>query len=235
LQFSIKAAALATSVPASAKLRRMKDRVDAILDRSQAVYLESLLPPRDALLARMEEFAADEGQPIADPEVAQTMRILLRAKRPRHIVEVGTNIGYSVIVMGREGGAGCVLETIELNRGVLATAKGFVAEAELACEVRFHEGAALDVLPKLAGPFDFVFIDCVKTEYGDYLDALLPKLETGAMIVCDNLLWKGQVARGVHDPATDALRRFNERIVADPRLLTIILPLGDGLGISVVQ
>ena len=74
----------------------MKDRVDAILDRSQAVYLESLLPPRDALLARMEEFAADEGQPIADPEVAQTMRILLRAKRPRHIVEVGTNIGYSV-------------------------------------------------------------------------------------------------------------------------------------------
>lgn len=213
----------------------MKDRVDAILDRSQAVYLESILAPRDALLARMEEFAADNVQPIADPEVAQMMRILVRTKRPRRIIEVGTNIGYSVIVMGREVGAGGVVETIELDRGILAHAKGFVAEAELECAVKFHEGAALDVLARLDGTFDFVFIDCVKTEYGDYLDALLPKLERGAMIVCDNLLWKGQVARGVHDAATDALREFNRRITTDPRLLTIVLPLGDGLGISIVQ
>jgi predicted O-methyltransferase YrrM len=213
----------------------MKDRVDAILKRSQAEYLESLLPPRDALLARMEEHAAEDGQPIADPEVAQMMRVLVRAARPRRIVEVGTNIGYSVIVLGRECGAGCVVETIELDRGILTTAKGFVAEAELACDVRFHEGAALDVLPRLDGPFDFAFIDCVKSEYGDYLNQLLPKLSSGAMIVCDNLLWKGQVAEGVHDKSTDALRDFNKRITNDPRLLTIVLPLGDGLGISIVQ
>ena len=67
----------------------MKDRVDAILDRSQAVYLESILPPRDALLVRMEEFAADENQPIADPEVAQMIRILVRTKRPRRIAARG--------------------------------------------------------------------------------------------------------------------------------------------------
>jgi caffeoyl-CoA O-methyltransferase len=213
----------------------MKDRVDAILDRAQAVYLETLLPPRDALLVRMEEFAAESGQPIADPEVAQMIRILVRAKRPRRVIEVGTNIGYSVIVMGRECGRGGVVETIELDRGILARAKGFVAEAQLECDVRFHEGAALDVLRRLEGNFDFVFIDCVKTEYGDYLDALMPLLEPGAMIVCDNLLWKGQVARGVHDPSTDALRAFNQRITNDPRLMTIVLPLGDGLGISLVQ
>jgi predicted O-methyltransferase YrrM len=100
--------------------------------------------------------------------------------------------------------------------------------------VVFHEGAALDVLPRLTGPFDFVFIDCVKTEYEAYLDALLPKLERGAVIVCDNLLWKGQVATGTHDSATDALRSFNKRIATDPRLLTTILPVGDGTGVSVV-
>ena len=213
----------------------MKDRVDAILKRSQAEYLETLLPPRDALLARMEEYAAENGQPIADPEVAQMMRLLVQAKRPRHLIEVGTNIGYSVIVLGREGGAGAVVETIELDRGILARAKGFVSEAQLECDVRFHEGAALDVIPRLEGPFDFVFIDCVKSEYGDYLDQLLSKLAPGAIIVCDNLLWKGQVAEGVHDTATDALRRFNDRISNDPRLMSIVLPLGDGLGISVVQ
>jgi caffeoyl-CoA O-methyltransferase len=99
---------------------------------------------------------------------------------------------------------------------------------------RVSRGAALDVLPRLTGPFDFVFIDCVKTEYEDYLDALLPKLERGAVIVCDNLLWKGRVAAGEHDAATDALRAFNARIASDERLITSILPVGDGTGVSVV-
>jgi predicted O-methyltransferase YrrM len=213
----------------------MKRRADAILKSAQAEYLEQLTPPRDPLLARVEDFAAKNNHPIADPEVAQFERILVRAKAPRHILEVGTNIGYSVIAMGRECGRSTVLETIELNPDILATAKNFVAEAKLQCEVRFHQGAALEVIPRLGGPFDFVFIDCVKTEYEAYLDQLLPKLERGAMIVCDNLLWGGSVAEGEHDPATDALRKFNQRIATDPRLTTVILPLGDGTGVSIVK
>ena len=213
----------------------MKAGIDKILKLPQAEYLDSLLPPRDALLARVEEYAAQHGHPIADPEVAQAMRVLLKARRPRRLVEVGTNIGYSVIVMGREVGAGAVVETIELDRDILAVAKGFVEEASLQCDVRFHQGAALEVLPRLDGPFDFAFIDCVKSEYEGYLDALLPKLERGAMIVCDNLLWGGRVAEGVRDASTDALRAFNRRITTDPRLTTTIVAVGDGLGVSVVN
>ena len=213
----------------------MKRRADAILKRAQAEYLDKLTPPRDPLLARVEEFAAKHDHPIADPEVAQLERILVRATSPRHILEVGTNIGYSVIVMGRECGRETVLETIELNPDTLKIARGFVADAKLKCDVRFHKGAALDVIPRLSGPFDFVFIDCVKTEYEAYLDQLMPKLERGATIVCDNLLWGGAVADGEHDPSTDALRKFNQRISTDPRLTTIILPLGDGTGISIVN
>lgn len=212
----------------------MKDRIDAILRRSQAEYLESLLPARDALLEHMEKFAEEHGHPIADPEVAQLLRALVRTKCPRRVLEVGTNIGYSVIVMGRECDDEAVIETIEIDHNTLTTARQFVSEAALPCRVVFHEGAALDVLPRLTGPFDFLFIDCVKTEYEDYLDALLPKLERGAVIVCDNLLWKGRVAAGEHDAATDALRAFNKRLATDPRLITTILPLGDGTGISVV-
>lgn len=213
----------------------MKERMDAILRRNQAEYLDSLLPLRDALLERMEAFAAEHGHPIADAEVAQLMRGLVRMKQPRRVLEVGTNIGYSVIVLGRECDPDVVLETIEIDHETLATAKQFVAEAELPCRVVFHEGAALDVLPRLTGPFDFVFIDCVKTEYEDYLDALLPKLERGAVIVCDNLLWKGRVAAGEHDAATDALRAFNHRIATDSHLITSIVAVGDGTGISVVK
>ncbi|HEY0160003.1 MAG TPA: O-methyltransferase [Thermoanaerobaculia bacterium] len=212
----------------------MKDRIDAILRRNQAEYLESLLPERDALLEQMEKFAEEHGHPIADPEVAQLMRALVKMKQPRRVLEVGTNIGYSVIVIGRECAPEVVVETIEIDHNTLTTARRFVAEASLPCRVVFHEGAALDVLPRLTGPFDFVFIDCVKTEYEDYLDALLPKLERGAVIVCDNLLWKGRVAAGEHDAATDALRAFNRRLATDPRLISSVLPVGDGTGVSVV-
>jgi predicted O-methyltransferase YrrM len=212
----------------------MKDRIDAILRRNQAEYLDSLLPDRDALLEQMEKFAEENGHPIADPEVAQLMRTLLRVKCPRRVLEIGTNIGYSVVVIGRECDPEAVVETIEIDHNTLTTARGFVAEANLPCRVVFHEGAALDILPRLTGPFDYVFIDCVKTEYGDYLDALLPKLERGAVIVCDNLLWKGRVAAGDHDAATDALRAFNKRIATDPRLITSVMAVGDGTGLSVV-
>ncbi|MEO8033879.1 MAG: O-methyltransferase [Acidobacteriota bacterium] len=213
----------------------MKDRADAILRPAQARYLDSILPLRDGLLERIESFAAEHGHPIADPEVAQLMRVLIRTRRPKRIVEIGTNIGYSVIVMGRELPADGVVETIELNRAILDTARKFVGEAKLECQVIFHEGAALEVIPRLQGSFDLVFIDCVKTEYEAYLDALLPKLEEGALIVCDNLLWKGNVADGFHDASTDALRAFNLRLSTDPRLVTTILPVGDGTGISVVR
>jgi predicted O-methyltransferase YrrM len=212
----------------------MKDRIDAILRRNQAEYLDNLLPPRDALLEHIEKFAGENDQPIADPEVAQLVRSLVRMKRPRRLIEVGTNIGYSVIVMGRECDADAVVETIEIDHNTLSTARRFVAEAALPCRVVFHEGAALEVLPRLTGPFDFVFIDCVKTEYDDYLEALLPKIERGGVIVCDNLLWKGRVAAGEHDAATDALRAFNRRLASDPRLITSILAVGDGTGVSVV-
>jgi predicted O-methyltransferase YrrM len=212
----------------------VKDRIDAILRRNQAEYLASILPAREALLERMEKFAEENDHPIADPEVAQLLATLVRMKRPRRILEIGTNIGYSVVVMGRGCDAEAVIETIEIDHNTLSAARGFVAEAALPCRVVFHEGAALEVLPRLTGPFDFVFIDCVKTEYGGYLDALMPKVERGGVIVCDNLLWKGRVAAGEHDAATDALRAFNKRLSTDPKLVTSILPLGDGTGVSVV-
>jgi predicted O-methyltransferase YrrM len=213
----------------------MKDRADAILQRAQAQYLDAILPPRDALLGRIEEYARENGQPIADPEVAQLMRVLLGVKRPKRVLEVGTNIGYSVIVMGRELDADAMLETIEIDPGTLNVARGFVKEAELRCSVVFHRGAALEVIAGLEGVFDFVFIDCVKTEYEQYLDGILPRMKSGGVIVCDNLLWKGQVASGVRDASTDALRAFNQRIATDERLLTTILPVGDGTGISIVR
>jgi caffeoyl-CoA O-methyltransferase len=215
----------------------VKSRPDAIIHADQSRYLDALLPPRDELLSEMEAYAGRNRQPIADPEVAQLMRNLVRLQRPRHLLEIGTNIGYSVVVLGRELDAGAVLETIEIDREMVETAREFTSRAGLSAGIVFHNGAALDVLPQLAGPFDFVFIDCVKTEYERYLDLLLPRMVAGGLIVCDNLLWKGEVAQqhAERSPEALALDRFNRRIMSDPRLDSIVLPLGDGVGLSVVR
>lgn len=217
----------------------MKSGLDRILRRAQAEYLDSLVAPRDALLERMERFASESNQPIADPEVAQLIRIIARLVGPARVLEVGTNIGYSVIVIGRECGSSTVIESIEIDPTLIAKARSFIDDARLAPKVVIHEGAALEVLATLDGPFDFVFIDCVKTEYSGYLELVKPKLSPGAVIVCDNLLWKGQVAEGARTDAdiesTAAIARFNGQISNDPDLITTILPLGDGVGISVLK
>jgi predicted O-methyltransferase YrrM len=217
----------------------MKDRIDAILRRQQAEYLDSLVPSRDELLAEMEHFAAENNHPIADPEVAQFIRMIVRLQQPKRIVEVGTNIGYSVIVMGRELPRDAKIETIELNRSILETAKSFVTRASLKCQVDFLEGAALEVLPTMPPGVDLAFIDCVKTEYPDYLCELLPKMNRGGVIVADNVLWKGQVAEGAMKPSEEAstakLRDFNRILTTDSRFLTSVLPVGDGLSFTIVS
>ena len=213
----------------------MKSSIDAILQKDQATYLDSLVPPGDELLLEMERLAAEEHQPIADREVAQLLRVLVRLRAPRRVLEIGTNIGYSVVVMGREMEAGSQLESIEIDPRLAGVARTNARRAGLRCEVTIHEGAALDVLPGLHGPFDLVFVDCLKHEYVDYLDAVIGKLSPGALILADNVLWKGQVARGISDRETSGIRRFNERITTDPRLVSAILPTGDGVSVSVYR
>lgn len=211
----------------------MKSSLDAIIHDEQARYLDGLLPFRDALLIEIEGYAQEHRQPIADPEVAQLMRVLVRAHRPKRILEIGTNIGYSVIVLGREVGDGAVIETIEIDAATLDVARDFVRRAGIGPEIVFHNAPALEVLPRLEGVFDFVFIDCVKTEYEDYVDIILPKLRSGGLMVFDNLLWKGEVAKGDLSPEPQALAALNKRIMNDENLVSIVLPLSDGVGISV--
>lgn len=213
----------------------MRSVIDAILHRAQAEYLDSILPPDDPLLEEMKLYAKEHRHPIADREVAQLMRVLLAMRPAKRILEVGTNIGYSVVVMGRAC-PDAVIETIEIDQETLDVANEFVARGDVQATVIFHQGAALDVIPRLDGPFDFVFIDCVKTEYTAYLDLLMPKIASGGVVVCDNLLWKGQVAtegESSRDRATAALHQFNEQFVMHPNLVSTVVAVGDGTGIAV--
>ena len=212
----------------------MKHGKATILQPEQERYLERLLPPRDALLREMEELARAEDVPVSDPEVARLLAILARALGARRILEVGTAIGYGTLWLAR-GAPEARVVTIDKDPGQLARARGYLERAGVADRVDLVEGAALDVLPGLEGPFDLVFIDAVKQEYRRYLDQILPKLRVGGLMAVDNLLWKGHVADPDEDPEDEvarSMRAFNGYFIMHPQLQATVLPLGDGLGIA---
>ena len=214
----------------------MKARIDAIIQREQAEYLENLHPSNTGLLAEMESYAAEHHVPIADREVALFLEITARAIEARRALECGMAIGYSVIHLARGMEDGLVI-TIDPSDEMIKAAEGYFLQAGVRERVQVEKGYALEVIPRLNETFDLVFIDAVKEEYQGYLDLALPKLRAGGVIICDNLLWGGQVAGEIRAPdqktSTEALREFNQYFVNHPQLRAEVLPVGDGLGYGV--
>lgn len=215
----------------------MKARADAIIQLNQANYLERLHPANAGLLAEMESYAAEHRVPIADREVALFLEITARAIKARRALECGMAIGYSVIhILQGMTGDGRVT-TIDPSDEMIKAGEGYLARAGLRDRADIHKGYALEVIPELNETFDLLFIDAVKEEYRGYLDLALPKLRQGGVVICDNLLWGGQVAGEIRSldqqSSTEALRSFNDYFVSHPQLRAEVLPVGDGLGYAV--
>ena len=215
----------------------MKAKLDAIIQREQAEYLDNLLPASDSLLAEMEDYAAEHRVPIADREVALFLEITARATKAKRALECGMAIGYSVIHLLRGMGSDGRVVTIDPSDEMIAAAEGYFDRAGLRQQVDLHKGYALEVIPQLTETFDLLFIDAVKEEYRGYLDLALPLLRTGGVVICDNLLWGGQVAGEIRSEdqkaSTEALREFNHYFVNHPQLRAQVLAVGDGLGYGV--
>lgn len=215
----------------------MKGASDAILNADQAGYLERIESRRDVLLQEMERYAAEHGEPISDPEVASFLAVTTRALAPKTVVEVGTNIGYGAIVLGRAAGPSARVITIELDPARVEVARGFLRRANVPAEVELRQAEALEELRRIPFEIDLVYIDCVKEDYPAYLDVVVPKLSPKGVVIADNVLWKGLVASASvpehEEKRVAALRSFNEKITTDPRLRGVILPLGDGVAYAV--
>ena len=215
----------------------MKAKIDAIIQREQAEYLDQLHPASIGLFAEMEAFAAEHRVPIADREVALFLEITARAVNARRVLEIGMAIGYSVLHLLRGMPADGLVVTIEPSEEMIARARGYFERADVGGRVRVERGLALEVIPQLKETFDLVYLDAVKEEYSDYLEQALPLLRVGGVVIADNLLWGGQVAGDVRAPeqtaSTQALRIFNQQFVRHPQLRAEVLSVGDGLGYGV--
>lgn len=211
----------------------MKGDPGVILRPEQERYLERLLPPRDALLAEMEEHARRDDIPIADPEVGRLLEVLARAKGALRVVEIGTAIGYGALRLAR-GAPQARVVTIDRDPAMLAAARGYLERGGVLDRVELVEGEALDAIGRLQPPFDLAWVDAAKADYRRYLDRLLPLVVVGGLLVFDNVLWKGRVAEPPveDDPAADHLRTFNGYLMMHPQLTASVVPLGDGVALA---
>ena len=159
---------------------------------------------------------------------ATLLKLLARLVGARRILEIGTFGGYSALSMAEALPQEGALVTCEMDPVAIAFAQKYFSQSPHGKKITLLEGPALDSIKTLAGTFDMAFIDADKVNYCNYYEAILPLIRQGGLIAVDNVLWSGRVL----DPKDDsdkAIHQFNERIVQDRRVESVLLTVRDGL------
>jgi caffeoyl-CoA O-methyltransferase len=147
----------------------------------------------------------------------------------RRVLEIGTFTGYSSISMALNLPPDGRIVSLDVNEETTAVARRYADEAGVSDRIDYRVGPAIEELDRLAGPFDLVFIDADKESYVDYYENVLPKLSERGFIVADNVLWSGRVVEDDGDESTQAIKRFNDHVVADDRVECLMLTVRDGM------
>jgi caffeoyl-CoA O-methyltransferase len=158
------------------------------------------------------------------------LELLTFALGARSVLEIGTFGGYSALSMAAGLAAGGTIVSCEISDVHAEFARRHIAASPYAGSIEVVVGPAIDTIAGLDGPFDLVFIDADKAAYPDYFEAVLPKLAPGGIIAADNTLWSGRILEaGDHSEDTVALRRFNDALVVDPRVVVVQTTVRDGV------
>lgn len=205
------------------------------LDESLQKYVESHTEDEPSLLQKINR---DTHREVLRPRMlsghfqGRVLSMLSHMIKPKSILEIGTYTGYSALAMAEGMDSGGNITTIDKNEELETRVRKYFNESGLANRIQYIIGDALDVLPDLTGPFDLVFIDADKENYGNYYDLVFEKVQSGGYLLVDNVLWSGKVvAEGdvKSDRDTQAMIEFNERVHKDIRVKNVLLPIRDGL------
>ncbi len=188
-----------------------------------------------ALHQRLEARAMSRGFPLVGRESGRWLFLLSQMIGARRVLELGSGFGYSAFWFARGVGPGGEVHGTERDEWEHQAFDELWADEPLRARVTLHRGDALELLERLPGPWDIVFVDIHKAGYPDALRLAVPRIRPGGLLLADNVLWGGKVARPL-DPAdtsgTDSLLAFNRAIHEHPSLHSLILPCGDGLSVS---
>lgn len=190
-------------------------------------------PPTELL----QELAAETRETLRAPQMltgtveGRFLELLVHGLGAKRVLELGTYSGYSAISMAAGLPEGGRIDTCEFDERHAEVARRYIARSPYADRITVHVGPALETIPRLEGDFDFVFIDADKVNYGNYYDALLPRLAPHGLIAFDNTLWSGRVLEESDDDDGDtrALRELNDRLAHDDRVAVAQLSVRDGI------
>lgn len=213
---------------------------DAIVPPYITEYLREKTVHNSKLLRDMEEFAAKNSVPIAEPETARFLSVMTRIMRPGRILEIGCAIGYSAIVMAAASGGNAKITTLEYNADMARAARENIKKAGFENAIDVVEADAKEYLSYISGDgsFDMIFLDGPKAHYIYMLEECVRLLRHGGIIIADNVLYKGMTADDGHVirrkiTIVKRLRRFVDELMARDDLETSLLPLGDGVTLTV--
>ena len=202
-------------------------------------FIQSFDTGNTEFLNQIEQFALKTNVPVIRPQTQSFLKLLLAVKQPKEILEVGTAIGFSALLMSEYGPADCRVTTIEKYEKRILIAKENFKKAGREDKIRLVEGDALEALKDLEGPYDFIFMDAAKGQYIHFLPDILRLMPIGGLLVSDNILQDGDILesryavtrrdRTIHG----RMREYLYTIKHHDQLRTDILPIGDGITVSV--
>lgn len=213
--------------------------MEAIVPGKLTDFLRMMLPERTELLNRIALECRNEYIPMVAPETGQYLQIMIKAFKPKNILEVGTGIGYSSILLASAGGNEEMrLTTIEIDEERYNRACQNFKEAGLEKKINPLLGNATEIIPTLGQEYDLIFIDAAKGQYPDFFAKIWPLLKSGGILLVDNIFLGGWVIDMTWPERRKKtmvcrVREFLEMLKNHPDLATSLIPLGDGLAVSV--
>lgn len=210
-----------------------------IVDERMVTYIRSLEVPESAVIEAIEQEALRDRVPIIRKEMQSFLKVLLMIKRPMRILEVGAAVGFSSILMSEYMPEGGHITTIENYDKRIPIARANFKRAGKEEQIDLIEGDALEVMHGLEGPYDLIFVDAAKGQYIHYLPEVMRLLGTEGVLVSDNVLQEGDIIesrfaverrnRTIHS----RMREYLYELKHHDQLQTSIIPLGDGVALSV--
>ena len=210
-----------------------------IVDERTITYLHSLELPESDMIEKIEQEALESHVPIIRKETQSFLKVLLLMKKPLRILEIGAAVGFSAILMSEYMPEGGHITTIENYEKRIPIALENIKRVGRKEQITLLEGDALEIMKTLQGPYDFIFMDAAKGQYLQYMPEAIRLLAPGGVLVSDNVLQDGDIIksrfaverrnRTIHS----RMREYLYQLKHDDRLQTSILPLGDGIALSV--
>ena len=211
---------------------------DAIVYPYITSFIRGEIPERNGILKELEDYGKKHNIPIVQPETAKLLEVLTAVKKPKRILEVGCAIGYSAILMAQYLENGGSITTLEWDADMAEIARENIEKAGLSDSIKVIQNDAKEVVKILTGEYDIIFLDGPKAHYIYMLNDCIRLLKKGGMLISDNILYKGMTADDEHVirrkiTIVKRLRRFISAQMQREELETVILPLGDGVTVSV--